>query len=105
MKVAFNRESYLSYLAANFSWGPKGKSNSQEWVELMTCKVELYWMDFQHRSAYAAVQSAYGVNVGCPGEVTGNRNSSTILSRASTYHPILIVLWFINKDNTLHVTR
>ena len=72
IKVAFNRESYLSYhlpvtnLAANFSWGPKGKSNNQEWVELMTCKVELYWMDFQHGSAYAAVQSVIWLcNIRC----------------------------------------
>ena len=47
----------------------------------MTCRVELCRIDFQHENAYAAVQSAawlcniYGVNVGCPGEVTGNRNT------------------------------
>ena len=60
---------------------PIGRDCSQEWVKLVTCRVELCRMDFQHENAYAAVQSAvwlcniYAVNVGCPGEVTGNINS------------------------------
>ena len=64
--IIFIIPSLVTNLAVNFSWSPKGKSNSQEWVELTTCKVELYWMDFQHGSDYAAVQSAIWLcNIWC----------------------------------------